>query len=224
MIKEKSLNVNYQKFKADAIVQCALASKIEGGTKMSFVDLAMSRRSIRKFKSKQVSNEDLMTILQSAIYSPSAGNCQSWHFYVVKDEEIRRKIVSNAGNQSFILSAPVIIVVCADKVKSAERYGERGEALYCIQDTAAATQNILLCAKDLGLGACWCGDFDEDEISQTINLEANMRPVAIIPIGYPNVSPRAPERIPMDNVVTFVGENIEMKTDTNKPRRWFRKK
>ncbi len=175
---------------------------------MSFIDLAMSRRSIRSFKSEMVSNEDIMKLLKSAIYAPSAGNYQSWQFYVVKDEDVKQKLASSAGNQKFIMSAPVIIVVCADTDKNAGKYGERGKKFYCIQDTAAATQNILLCAADLGLGACWCGAFDDEKVSEALNLNNDIKPVAIIPVGYPNAVPNTPIRKHIEDVVTFIGDGI----------------
>jgi nitroreductase len=64
-------------------------------------------------------------------------------------------------------------------------YGDRGEKLYCIQDSAAAVEHVLLLAVDNGLGACWVGAFDENEVSKILNLPLHVRPVAIIPIGYP---------------------------------------
>ena len=67
----------------------------------------------------------------------------------------------------------------------------RGKSLFCLQDTAAAIQNILLTAYSLGLGSCWIGAFKEDEIRQIINAPKEMRPVALIPIGYPNEAPAA---------------------------------
>lgn len=182
---------------------------------MNFMDLALSRRSIRSFKPDTVSDEDLLKLLNSAIYAPSAGNCQPWHFYVIKDQNIKQKIQSAAGNQTFISSAPVVIVVCADVDKNTSKYGCRGENLYCLQDTAAAIQNILICATDLGLGTCWCGDFDETALAEVLSLKPNLRPVSIIPVGYPNTSPSSPKRLPLKEVVTFIGEcNIEL-SDSN---------
>jgi nitroreductase len=94
-----------------------------------------------------------------------------------------------------------VFVVCADESRAKESYGDRGKTLYCLQDTAAATQNILLMACSLGLGTCWIGAFREEEIRKVIKAPSEMRPVALIPVGYPNESPRARSRRPASEVV-----------------------
>ena len=100
-------------------------------------------------------------------------------------------------------------MVCADSPRSEQRYQERGRALYCIQDTAAAIQNILLCAKEAGLGTCWIGAFNETNCAEVLNLNDNLRPVAIIPVGYPANEPPAPRRRPIDEVTTFICPKME---------------
>ena len=173
---------------------------------MAFNDLSQSRRSIRGFKEQDVSKDDLQKLLLAAQSAPSAGNCQPWFFYVIKDKGTQTEIINKSCNQKFMFSAPVFIVVCADIKRTEPRYGERGRNLYCIQDTAAAIQNILLCAKDLGLGTCWCGAFAEDKLSEVLHLEKDMRPVAIIPLGYPDDEPSPRPRRPLDEIVAFIGE------------------
>lgn len=180
---------------------------------MNFLELAQSRRSIRDFTDREVSQEDIVALLEAAQAAPSGGNCQPWHFYVIRDKAVKADIYGKSGRQPFMLTAPVMIVVCADIPRSQGRYGERGATLYCIQDTAAAIQNILLCAKSLGLGTCWCGSFDESALSEILHLPAGQRPVAIIPTGYPvSEPPVAPKRRPLEEIATFIGEDI---TDPN---------
>lgn len=174
---------------------------------MNFYDLSTSRRSIRSFKQENVPDEVILSLIRSAAYAPSAGNCQPWHFCIIRDEEVKQKIAIETCGQSFISTAPIIIVVCAEAERSAKRYGERGRSLYCIQDTAAAIQNILLHAADIGLGGCWCGAFDENKLSEILNLTAERRPIAVIPIGYPNGQASAPKRRPLDEMITFIGES-----------------
>ncbi|MHA1627095.1 MAG: nitroreductase family protein, partial [Candidatus Asgardarchaeia archaeon] len=128
------------------------------------------------------------------IHAPSAGNLQSWEFYVLRSRKVKRKIADAALGQRFIEEAPVVIVVCANENVSSLRYGLRGKELYCIQDTAAATQNILLSAYALGYGSCWVGAFMEDEVSRILKTSPGVRPVAIIPIGKPAEIPRKPPR------------------------------
>lgn len=171
----------------------------------TFLELAKSRRSIRKFKDVDVTKEQLMKLVEAAQSAPSAGNCQPWHFYVVKDKKIQTEFKAHAYNQDWILSAPACIVVCADIKRSESRYGERGRHLYSIQDTAAAIQNILLCAKNMGLGTCWVGAFDESKVSEILKLPEDFRPVALIPVGYPSEDAQAPQnRRNIDEIVTFL--------------------
>ena len=174
---------------------------------MDFLNLSQSRCSIRGFTKKNVSDDDLTMLLKAAQSAPSAGNCQPWHFYVIRDKNVKVEIASKATRQPFIATAPVVIVVCADIMANKEYYGSRGKTLYCIQDTAAATQNILLCATSLGLGACWCGAFDEKTVSKVLALSNDRRPVAIIPVGYPSDEQLDPaDRTPLDDIVTFIGK------------------
>ena len=166
-------------------------------------DLFARRTSVRKFKPDALSQETIDRLLQAAIDAPSAGNKQPWHFYVVKNDQLREGLCAHAYNQRFISEAPVAIVVCADPARCAERYEQRGIELYCLQDTAAAIENILLCAVMNDLGGCWVGAFDEAGVSGVLNLPAAHRPIAILAIGHPlnPVGARRPRR-PMEEVVS----------------------
>lgn len=148
------------------------------------------RRSIRKFKKQKVSGEKVAHLIEAASYAPSAGNIQPWEFVVVKKQTVKKKLAEATYNQDLITNASVVIVVCADEKRSSMGYGSRGRTLYCLQDTAAATQNILLTAQSLGLGACWVGSFNEDEVREAVKAPEGVRPVIMIPIGYPEVIPR----------------------------------
>jgi len=168
---------------------------------MDILNLIKSRRSIRSFKPDPIPKEDLMKVLEAARWAPSAGNCQPWDFIVVTRDDLKRRLAIAALGQFWITEAPVIIVVCANIPRTAWRYGERGRSLYVIQDTAAATQNILLTAHALGYGTCWVGAFDEEEVKRALNIPRDVRPVAIIPLGKPNEKPIAPPRIPLEEII-----------------------
>jgi len=170
-----------------------------------FTALSKSRRSIRKFKEKDVTKEQLMKLIEAAQSAPSGGNCQPWHFYVVKNKDLLAEIKERACHQDWISTAPALIIVCVESKRSSGRYGERGRDLYSIQDTAAAIQNILLCAKSMGLGTCWCGAFDEEKCAEVLNLSKDLRPVAIIPVGYPAEESYPPQnRRPVEEIVTYM--------------------
>ena len=171
---------------------------------MSFIDLAKARKSIRKFKDKEIPKEMITTLLKAAKAAPSAGNCQPWTFYVITRKALISAIAEESLGQNFAGTAPLMIVVCADAPRSSARYLERGSSLYCIQDTAAAVQNILLCAHDIGLGACWCGAFDEADVAKKLDLPQNLRPVALLPIGYPAQIPVLRLRRPISEISVFI--------------------
>ncbi|MFN3301953.1 MAG: nitroreductase family protein [Patescibacteria group bacterium] len=150
-----------------------------------FWQIVKKRHSVRNFDStKNVSQEAIEKIIEAAKMAPSAGGIYPTDFIVIRDEKIKNQIAESAMGQYFISQAPVVIVVIADIEKTASRYGERGRNLYVIQDAAAATENLLLAATALGLGSCWVGAFDEEELKRILKLKKNFRPLAIIPVGY----------------------------------------
>ena len=152
---------------------------------MDVFEAIQKRKSIRRYKEKPIPEELIEKILDAGKKAPSAGNIHPEIFVVVKEQEVKEKIASAALNQTFITKSPTVIVVCADVEKSERYYGMRGRNLYCIQDTAAAIENMLLLAAALGIGSCWVGAYDEHKISGILNLPENVRPLAIIPFGYP---------------------------------------
>jgi nitroreductase len=171
---------------------------------MDFWQVIEERHSVRDFEAgRDVPPEMVERILEAAIRAPSAGNCQPWHFVVIQGERTKNRLAEAAYGQWFIAEAPVVIVVCADPARSSCRYGNRGVELYCLQDTAAATEHILLAVTALGLGACWVGAFDEGAASKALGLPTGLRPVAIVPIGYPAARPYRTSRRILNEVVTF---------------------
>ena len=162
-----------------------------------------SRRSIRAFTREDVSEKEVKRLIEAARWAPSAGNIQPWEFVIVTGAEMKRKLSVAALDQTFIEEAPVVIVVCADEARSAWSYGSRGANLYCLQDTAAATQNILLAAHAMGLGACWIGAFHEDEVKMALKTLRNLRPVAIVPVGHSAEKPVAPPKRSISEIVHY---------------------
>lgn len=172
---------------------------------MDVVEAIKERRSVRAYRDVAVSEETVAKLIDAARWAPSAGNIQPWLFIVVRKAEVKKRLVEAAYNQSFIEEAPVVIVVCADETRSSEGYGERGKTLYCIQDTAAAIQNIHLTAYSLGLGTCWVGAFEEKEASEALNLPSGVRPVALIPIGHYSKAPSPRARREVEEIVHYEG-------------------
>jgi nitroreductase len=168
---------------------------------LDIFELIKQRRSIRAYTNKDVPDEIVEQLIDAATWAPSAGNVQPWEFVVVKDTETKNRLFQAAGNQKSVVSAPVVIVVCADLNRAKQIYGSRGENLYCIQDTAAATQNILLVAHELGLSTCWIGAFEEKAVAKVINAPKNVRPLVMIPVGYGAQTGRVRSQRPINEVV-----------------------
>ena len=170
---------------------------------MDVLEAIEKRRSVRAYTSDEVSEEDVERLIEAARWAPSAGNIQPWEFVIVRNAETKRRLSDAALHQTFIEEAPVVIVVCADVARSSWGYGSRGSNLYCLQDTAAATENMLLAAQALGLATCWVGAFHEDEVAKVVNTPRNVRPVAIVPVGRPAKKPNAPPKRSMREIVHY---------------------
>ncbi len=170
---------------------------------MDAIEAIGKRRSIRKYTAQEVSDEAVKTLLDCARMSASAGGRQPWVFVVVRSPEIKSALVEAAGKQAFIGTAPVVIVVCADPDRCGQRYEDRGRTLYVFQDTASAMTSMMLAATSLGLGTCWIGAFRESEVKRILDLPPNLKPVAMLPVGYPDQE-RPPRNLrPESEVVVY---------------------
>ncbi|MBI5398929.1 nitroreductase family protein [Candidatus Woesearchaeota archaeon] len=152
------------------------------------------RRSIRKYLEVPVEWEKVGNVLRAAQQAPSAGNLQDWKFVVVTDKETRKKIANAAMQQSWIEKAPVIIVVYSEPYKTKRFYGDVGEKIYSVQNGAAAIENMLIAATDQGLGSCWVSAFDEPMLCTIMNSPKNVKPQAVVTIGYPDEDPITPTK------------------------------
>lgn len=147
-------------------------------------DCMRESHSVRSFILHEIPDATLSRILEAGTWAPSAGNLQPWFFYVVKDPDVKEKLAEACYEQPHVSRAPVVIVIMADPARSSEKYGERGAQLYCLQDTAAAAQNMLLAAEGLGISTCWVGAFDEPKVQKLLEAAPRLRAVALLCLGY----------------------------------------
>ena len=162
---------------------------------MDFFQTVRARQSVRAYQAKVIEPEKLEIILTAANQAPSAGNLQAYEILVVRDRPTLRQLAQVALNQSFIAQAAVVLVFCADSPRSAAKYGAAGERLYSVQDATIAAAYAELAATALGLAACWVGAFDEKEVAKLLGLRAGLRPLVLLPIGWPaEQPPRTPRR------------------------------
>jgi len=169
---------------------------------LELITAIKTRRSIRKWKSKEVSDDLLLKVIEAGIHAPSSHNSQPWHFIIVRDKEAKRRIAETRPEiNRWEEFAPVLISVCVDLEHSPVRW---------IEDGAAATENILLAAHDLGLGAVWfsgargyedAASETESAIRQELKLPENVRPVANIAIGFPNQIPKEKRLVELNSIV-----------------------
>ncbi|GAB4423304.1 MAG: nitroreductase family protein [Thermodesulfovibrionales bacterium] len=169
---------------------------------MEVLKAVKERRSIRNFQKKDIPDEVIDKLIEALIWAPSAGNLQSRKFYFIRDTKIKKEVAAAALNQSFIAEAPLVIVGCTDS-RISYRYGDRGVNLYAIQDVAVSIMAMMLVAYENGLGTVWVGAFREGDVFEILNMPHNLRPVAIIPVGYPSRIPSPPPRVSAKEAVEF---------------------
>ncbi len=149
----------------------------------AILDAIYARRSIRKFTEESVSDEQIETLLKAAMAAPSATNAQPWRFVVTRDPERLAAIRKEMPLAK--INAPLAILVCADLSIFKRPIVER----FWTQDCSVASQNILLAAVGLGLGAVWCGvhpvPLIEKRIEKLLDLPVNVKVLNVIFIGHP---------------------------------------
>jgi len=170
---------------------------------MDILRAVRERRSIRDFQKKTIPDELLDKLMEALIWAPSAGNLQARKFYFVRNEKMRKMLAQAALNQNFIAGAPLVIVGCSDS-RISSKYGERGVELYTIQDVALSIMGMMLVAHENGLGSTWVGAFQEREVVRILNLPRHLRPVTIVPVGYPSKIPSPPPRVSKKEAVEVV--------------------
>ncbi|MFQ6068143.1 MAG: nitroreductase family protein [Candidatus Bathyarchaeia archaeon] len=160
----------------------------EKGHNMDVFEAIKTRRSIRKYKSGLIPDEELKMIFEAARWAPSAGNRQPWCFVVVRDAEKRKALAKAANNQKFLENATVIITALGD-TKISKRWYDK--------DPMIAVEHMVLAATALGYGTCWIGAFNEDEVKRLLKIPKEMSVIALLPIGVSNetLNPRPRKEI-----------------------------
>lgn len=176
---------------------------------MELIEAIKTRRSIRRYKSTPVKNEDIEAILEAARWAPSWANTQSWKFVVVRDSEIKAKLAETLsyGNPatSAINDAPVVIAACAELGRAGCYKGgavtEKGD--WYMFDVALAMQNLVLSAHSLGLGTVHVGALDHKRAAQILGLSEGISLVELTPLGYPAEEAKAPHRKELSEFVFY---------------------
>ncbi len=136
--------------------------------------------------------------------APSAGNLQAYEVMVILDEAKKAEVARWALSQWFIAQAPVVFVFFANPSRSAIKYGKRGAELYCVQDATIACAYAQLAAVALGLGTCWIGAFEEAGLKSSLSAPKELKPVAILTVGYPAEEPLPTPRRSLGDIFRIV--------------------
>ena len=165
---------------------------------VAVIDNIMTRTSIRAYQDKPVEDEKVQQLLKAGMAAPTAVNKQPWCFIVVKKRELLQQLADSLPYAKMLTQAPLAIVVCGDLTKALPEEG------YWTQDTSAATENILLAAHGLGLGAVWTGVYPRRDrvkaVTEILRLPGNIIPLNVIPVGYPAESPVPKDKWKPENV------------------------
>jgi len=175
------------------------------------IEAVRTRRSVRKFTGRDVEDEVVLQLLESARLAPSGHNTQPWRFIVVRSPEAKRALAKAAHGQSWMEAAPVFIVCVADvrcRIQDEPGLEVNGTspqfALRQVsRDAAIAVEHAVLDAEALGLDTCWVAWYGQADVRPILGIPADKFVVAILPLGYPAETPGERPRKKLDEIVMF---------------------
>ncbi len=167
---------------------------------MEIYEAIRKRKSVRSYRNQPVEKEKLERVLDAGRRAPSASNRQEWRFVVVTDEKLRSQMMAAASNQRFVGEAPVVIACCAETDHHRMRCGLECYAI----DVAIAIDHITLAAIEEGLGSCWIGAFDADQVKEILGIPQEIVVVELLTLGYPeDSSEKEKNRKSLDEIVRY---------------------
>ena len=179
------------------VITVSAQERVANSDAQAAINNIMTRTSIRQYTEEPVSQADIETMLRAGMAAPTAVNKQPWHFVAVTDKD---KLAELSGRRGMIKQAGVAIVVCGNLDKALQGPAQA----YWIQDCSAATENILLAANALGLGAVWTGLYPDEnrsaEVAKVLKLPQAFIPLCTIVIGHPAEQPQPKDKWKPENV------------------------
>ena len=161
----------------------------------NFLEMLMTRRSIRSYTDKPVSDETVNTLLAAGCNAPSGQAIHPCHFIVIDDKEKKQELTEIHGMANFLEQSPLAIVVCGDVTRSWAMWRD---------DCAAATMNIIMAAEAIGLSSCWCGVYPRDRrvdaFSKALGIPASIMPYSIIALGYSDAPKKLRNKLYEDRI------------------------
>lgn len=178
---------------------------------MATVDELKRIGCVSEFEEQDIGAAELDTIVMAAAWAPSAANAQPWEIVAVRDQQRKAGLVRTlldshlrprlGGDErrDWLAQAPVILVVCLDRLRAKARYGEIGEKQFGIQDTGAAIQNVRLAALELGIKSCLVREFDHQKLAGLLALPEHVEPLILIALGYSRAEAAQLPRLPLED-------------------------
>ena len=194
-------------FIAAAVVLSAVAC---GPKEKSAIDVIMSRKSVRSYTQEAIPAEKVEVLLKAAMAAPTAMNVQPWRFVVVTDKAKIAEVFGQGPRSGMFTTAGAVIVVCGQTTQMRKPFGQPDAPeteqpnIFWYEDCSAATENILLAAHAIGLGAVWTAGYPAQEriapIAEALGLPQNIVPLCIIPVGVPAENPEPKDKWKPENI------------------------
>ena len=178
------------------------------------IDTILNHRTVRKYKTDNISDKDLEDILNAGIRASTTGNMQLYSIIVTRDKEMKEKLSPSHFNQSMVKDAPIVLTFCADfnrfnkwcEARNAKPGYDNFLSFYTASvDAMLVAQNVTLAAEEKGFGICYLGttNYMAQQIIDTLNLPKGVVPVTTITLGVPDEVTELSDRLPLDGVVHF---------------------
>ncbi len=182
----------------------------------SFHEVVTSRRSIRSFSSEPVDIDEILLLLEHAIYAPSPANMQDFKFVISQNEDVLRALPDMCMEQDWIAQGSAVIAVCSEVSRVEEWFGDRAKEL-ADQTTGGVVQTILLAASANNIGACWVAGFDQDPVKKLFNIPSSVSLQALVVLGHPysKPDPRVEKDIYPLTFFDFYGNDLHDLTSVN---------
>ena len=167
----------------------------ETGSDNQALECILTRTSVRQYdENRTISRDTIETLLRAAMAAPTAVNRQPWAFVAIDNRQDLDSLAAVLPYARMLAKAPLAIVTCGDMSKIID--GETPDKGFWIQDVSAATENLLLAAHALGLGAVWTGVYPDADrvkaVQQRLGMPDSIIPLAVVPVGYP-AGPQTPK-------------------------------
>ena len=172
---------------------CCNGNKAQDATEAAITTI-MNRKSVRSFTDQKLTEQQIETLIKAAMAAPSAINIQPWHFVVIDDDAVKQGIWGEGFQSEMFTSAAVVVVVCGETTTMRKPFGkpdaepEEVDNIFWYEDCSAATENLLLAAEAMGLGAVWTALYPTERMApiiEKLGLPENVKPLCAVPIGYP---------------------------------------